>query len=122
MKIRNGFVSNSSSSSFIMPVNKDKKMVIEIGIEDFQRIMGDSDDSSVSEILSNEDDVKNAMTKEYGYKSFEEMMVDEDWLMKRFEKMMVHIKEGKGVVFGSIGYGETLASSIIEKCGGKVDD
>ncbi len=94
MKIRNGFVSNSSSSSFIVGFkkglsNEEKEQLLlkKMGIinEDsfFYNVA-----KEITECIINSEFIKNKekLLEEYGYDSFEEMEELESWITNVFLK------------------------------------
>jgi hypothetical protein len=126
MKVRSGFVSNSSSSSFILPFKSDNdKVTLEFSISDIRDML---DRSGLSEvyILQTEDDVKKYIVGRYGWgnKTFEDLIsdIDDTWIADNYNKIMSDINDGKFIMTGSIDNGEYLANLLIKQLGGEVDD
>lgn len=91
MKIRSGFVSNSSSSSFVVAVKKGKTskvtLELEVDLTDYSR-----------KILSNKDDVLKYMKDYYDYE--EDESSNEDYVNTTYKTLMEHINNGNEVIVG----------------------
>lgn len=96
-KIRTGFVSNSSSSSFIVVGKKgnDKaKVTLEIDLKELS--------SSVANTL---DELNSHIVFEYGYGDVDtvEEVLNEDWFSKdKYEQLVKEIEAGNTVYFGTV--------------------
>ena len=69
MKKRYGFVSNSSSSSFILPVkSEDQKINVVLSIDELEDMFeaDDYDSSSIKGVLKTKEDVDNYMIRQFG--------------------------------------------------------
>jgi hypothetical protein len=95
MKTRQGFVSNSSSCSFVLAVDKSQKdedIKVEISIE-----------GCINYRITTEKELKNYFVDYYGWKemTFEQLIEEEEeWIQERFNKMLEKIKAGKVLVAG----------------------
>lgn len=90
MKLRNGFVSNSSSSSFIVAVkgkNAKATMTIEIDLEDY----GDT--------LLTKEEVLEYFKNYYGHDSEEEILA-EKYKAKHYKEMLKEIESGNRIILG----------------------
>lgn len=87
MKVRTGFVSNSSSSSFIVSVPKEKDCQIEIKMS--------VDLSSYGRIIKTEKQLRECFKDR-----FDDYMED-DYSRELFEKCLKAIKKGEIIVAGS---------------------
>jgi len=90
MKIRNGFVSNSSSSSFIVASSSDKinqefDLTIRISLENY-----------IQTIINNEKDLNSYFKENYG-----EAFLDGKYTKQIYEKCLKALEENKVVAFGS---------------------
>ncbi len=88
MKIRQGFVSNSSSSSFVVAVKDSSKVILTIEV-DLNKF--------ADHVLCDEEEVRQYFNDEYEY----ELKEKEDWVLKRMEQCLQAVKDGKKVLIGS---------------------
>lgn len=91
MKIRSGFVSNSSSSSFIVAVegeNTKTTLTVEVDLADFARYDGG--------VCRTKEEVKEAFLDRYGA----EEMLDEDAMAPLYNVCLAAIEDGKTVIIG----------------------
>ena len=103
MKLRNGFVSNSSSSSFIVAVKDATKiqLVIEADLEKF-----------ADKIITTEEELNKHFEYEWG----DEFKDKDEWVMKTYNKCLKAINDGMKVLFGSFSSdGEALEQFLCEE-------
>lgn len=129
MKVRWGFVSNSSSSSFILPMEEDK-FILKLSLEDLKSIIESSyySDTKIKKIITNENEAKEYVVSLYGWNeksTFEDITDpddgDSEYAIKRFKDIMEYINAGRSVVVGNIENNEMLFQNIIRISGGKID-
>jgi len=89
MKTRSGFVSNSSSSSFIVALDGNKTEV-ELKVKVDLAALGD--------IVTTEADLRDRFIEEWG----EEELEEDEWVKERYEKCLEAIKKGKTIIIGSV--------------------
>lgn len=90
MKIRSVFVSNSSSSSFIVGCKPGKtkiKLTIEVDL------------SRHGDVLKTEEEVKKHIKEELGWRECD--LVEDGYAAEWYEEMMKQIKAGNHVIAGS---------------------
>jgi len=99
MKQRNGFVSNSSSSSFVVAIkNAKKKVKIEIEV----------DLTRFGKIISNLEELQGHWKNNYCYKDVTSDM--------KYQHALKAISEGKTIIVGSFGSdGETVEQLLCDK-------
>ena len=95
MKTRKGFVSNSSSSSFILGVPKNKKasdIMIKVSIED-----------CVDYKLSTVQEIEDYFLGEYGDDQTFKELVDEEgeWIQKSYDLMVQELEKGNIIIVGT---------------------
>jgi len=93
MKIRNGFVSNSSSSSFIISKKKHTKatMTVEVDLEDF-----------AEEIITDMQQLDDYFLSNYEYKTIPGMLQDDEDLKKLYNKCFDAITNHEEVIIGRV--------------------
>ena len=88
MKLRNGFVSNSSSSSFVVAVTDKTKVTLQVTV-DLKKY--------ADKVCTTEDELRDYFKYEYG----DDFQKEDDWASKRFNKCLRAIKDGKKIMLGS---------------------
>jgi hypothetical protein len=98
MKIRNGFVSNSSSSSFFAIINNKKETKVTLSLEiDL--------DSYAREYIKTIDELNFYFKCNYGLKQNEEIdkiLKEDEYLKKNYSRMKKAINQGKIILVGNI--------------------
>jgi hypothetical protein len=93
MKNRKGFVSNSSSSSFILAVDDVSKDVkISISIE-----------KCISKKASTKEELDAAFIDEYGYgnMTIDDFLAEENYYQEQYDKCLDSINRGKTIIIGT---------------------
>jgi hypothetical protein len=124
-KIRAGFVSNSSSSSFILPLNSvDDKVQITVSLDDLKRSFEDSDESRIYEVVKTVEQLDAYYIDTYGWKetNVQELFKEEDHLEQPYNEHLEILKSGKIIVFGAVGYGDSLGLEFLKQMGATIEN
>jgi len=108
MKIRRGFISNSSSSSFILASDRP--------LEDITVTVSMKLDTIVEDQLKTKRELDNFILDEYdwrGERTLEEVLASDDELKAIYEKMTQLINEGKTILVGVVSSEDDNALSAI---------
>lgn len=123
MKVRSSFVSNSSSSSFVLPMkNINDKFTFEFTLEDLRKAFDESDDSRVGEIISTKEALQEYYLDDYGGESWEDLVENDPWAVEEYEKNVKKIEAGYSLVMGSVSYHEPFATKFLTLMGAEVND
>jgi len=91
MKIRNGFVSNSSSSSFIIAGKKAPRMTIDVDIS-----------SLVEYTINNKVELDEYFIDQYCYESIEEMKSEDKWVSDNYDNCLKELDKGNTIYAGEV--------------------
>lgn len=128
MKSRKGFVSNSSSSSFILPIKDEDHVVsLQFSMKDLTNLLKSSDESSIYGVIKTENDLAAYIIDRHGSRNqtLEEVLNDEyegEFATEQYNKLKELLDKGHHIMLGSIDYHEQLASELITAMGGTVED
>lgn len=120
MKIRNGFVSNSSSSSFILGFSDsdENSRCCQLLIDCIDKSYEDG--SHIDIIIKTNQELCNYLKQEYrdyDDQTIEDLLLD-NFVKKIYDYSIDKINNGGTVVFGSVGYSDPAAYYIINKLNG----
>ena len=95
MKVRMGFVSNSSSSSFVVAVGQESEVVLTIKAD-----LSAFADSTITTV----EDLEEYIIEEYGWRdmnTLDKIFADSHYAQRVYNEAKVAIESGKRVLFGS---------------------
>ena len=106
MKNREGFVTNSSSTSYIVKVK--------------------SGNENIKPDISNDEELRKYIVKEYGYSdcSFDDFINEEPYFKDFYNKCKLALDEGFSIIFGRISYnGEAFedVEKLMDKLGVQIE-
>lgn len=116
MKFRSGFVTNSSSSSFVVGFKQDGLNEIENTLDKvpaifkssflmFKKVL-DFDDA-----ITTKEQLDKYFIYEYGYKNqtIEELLEEDEYLQEKYDMFLKHLEKGYGIIEKSVDhYDETM--------------
>jgi hypothetical protein len=107
-KIRRGFVSNSSSSSFIIAGDPNNlKLTVTLDLEEL-----------IDDEISNKEELDEAFLDRWDYyETIEELLKDSENLSESYYECLGFIKMGKKVYFGSMSSDDEGVSSYVYQNG-----
>lgn len=112
MKVRMGFVTNSSSSSYVISFDKDGFDSESVFVQICKRFMiGDGN------VLSNVDEVNSYFVSNYGWskaKTLEEIFKSDEDLKEKHDEIVNEINNGKIVMCRRIDYDDETSVQIID--------
>lgn len=121
MRVRNGFVTNSSSSSFIIGFKSEGIKEIEETLDKVPSIFKSSylmfkKLVDFDNAITTHEELNKHFLYQYGWKeqTIEELLEEDEWLKEKYAQFLVYLVKGYGIVDMSVDYNDETLSNLLE--------
>lgn len=135
MKIRNDFVTNSSSSSYViayrsLPEFDDETLVKYPFLKNYGKMIekvlfaaGDND-TTEGEVSRTKEEYDKWFLDEYSWKNttIEELLEEDRWLKARYNKAVEYLEKGFNILFKSVDYNDEYCANMLEELAKDADN
>lgn len=128
MKIRSDFITNSSSSSYViayrsMPEFDEETLTKYPFLKAYGQLIekvlfaeGDSETSS-GEVARTKEEYDKWFVENYGWRnqSLDELLADDSWLLKRYNKAIEYLEKGFNILSKFVDYNDEYCMSVFHE-------
>lgn len=135
MKVRTDFVTNSSSSSYVIAYRSSPEFDEETlekypFLENYGKLIekvlftaGDND-TTEGEVARTKEEYDKWFLNRYGWRNFtlEELLEDDQWLRERYEKAIEYLKKGFNILSKDVDYNDEYCENMLRELANDTDN